>query len=182
MHGFCPPRGKQRCRVKLWTVSFSVLSSTVIVTEHSPPELSRFSWAENCFGFDRMSFNGGNRLTEVNIAALEDIGYTVSYDTADGYGGFGSGCCNRRLRGAGRNATISEWDNDEEHPTKSGRQLSEQGRQKAQDFGKGILRQRQQSHGRLPYGARVDYDDIGSHLLMVMYEEEGEIYNVKVML
>ena len=131
-------------------------------------------WRDTCMKSERMSYNGGNYISEVSIGAMEDIGYEVNYGAADAFpaSGWGSECqCNRRLRG---NSTFTEEEEFEKPAPR--RQLSEEGRAEAENAGRKMLMTRQNTRGR----PSADFVDIGAHMVMVMYEEEGEIHSVMV--
>lgn len=147
-------------------------------------------WAESCFNRERMTFNGGNLISEVTIGSLEDMGYDVNYSAADNFqkSDLTSACqCdNRRLRG-NSNSFLDQMTEEVafvKSLTNSQRRLSDEGRAAAIAFGRGIMLSRGLDaslnvyYGGDPYGD--PYQDVGRHLIMVLYEEDGHEYSIRV--
>lgn len=138
-----------------------------------------------------MSYNGGGRLSVVSIGSMADLGYQVDYKAADPFpkSKFGGSCvCNRRLRGSDGNTTFLDLmeEQEEEAPAPRRRELSETGRQEAQAFGAALLQKRKEFGAASAqtltssHTPSVDYVDVGSKVVMILYEEEGVVYSIRV--
>ena len=111
-------------------------------------------------------------LTRVTIAGLEDLGYKVNYGSAESYQAesLAAGCrCNRRL-GDTSNST---------HQSTKYRELSEEGKQIAVDYGKSLMAENRAQMGLIPGDG--DVPDLGGEMIYVIYEEtDGGIHSIMV--
>lgn len=153
-------------------------------------------WDDACFKEERMTYNGGNKISRVTVGSLEDIGYDVNYNAADSYtyadlgNGAGCKCGNRRLRGNSENASfLVAMEAEPVEAKRPRRRLSDAGHARAWSFGESILVQRRAEaqmqglaygYGAGERGSADNYEDVGSKVVMVLYEENGEEYGVKV--
>jgi hypothetical protein len=118
--------------------------------------------------------NGDLKLSRMTVGGLDDLGYCVDYDSADHYGAsdLNATCtCTARVRqleGAG---------NDTDGDPKRRSKLSDEGRKNAVAYGFGELEEREQY--RYTNGSS---DSIATGIVMVLYEENGEVYSITVTL
>ena len=141
-------------------------------------------WSENCLGDELMTgFLSGpfQPLSPITLAGLEDLGFPVDYSKADSFSSKDVNdsckCDGRYLRGESRALT----------PTR--RRLSDEGHLAAERFGHAVLGMRRASSSMIR-----DEDDIGMHavdesstmrdvggqVLIVLYEEDGDVFSVDV--
>ena len=119
-------------------------------------------------------------LSRITLGSLEDMGYEVDYSKADATNArfFQSRCqCKRRLQeeALASNTTMSE--------AKPRRQLSDEGRAIAEEYGLSVLEETQAEIDQVQSLVPMDDEDvadIGGHVIAVMYEEEGILYDVIV--
>jgi len=138
-------------------------------------------WSKECFGRELLTdtISSDPRLSRISIAALEDLGYAVDYSTADTYTRFDidSDCrCNRRLSEDGDDGSF-----DEIAHTSQRRSLSEEGYEKAFNYGMMLLEEAAAAidlTGRSEMPEGIDY--VADQWVNVFYREEGAIYGVLV--
>lgn len=125
------------------------------------------------------TISSNSALSRVSIGALEDLGYTVDYSTADTYTVFDidSDCrCNRRLGEDGDDVSFHEISHARQR-----RSLSEEGYEKAFNYGMTLLEEAAAAidlAGRSEMPEGIDY--VADERVYVFYREEGIIYSVLV--
>lgn len=136
-------------------------------------------WKESCLGTEIMTpmASGTLPLSKITIAGLKDLGYTVNYDAAQNFTGFGCACGGSRLRRRLQNSTAlddsSTWNI---YPPQK-RRLSEEGLQRATEYGKLVMAENRQAMSLVGSG---DAPDIGGEIIYILYEEDGVIHSVMV--
>jgi hypothetical protein len=123
-------------------------------------------WDETCLGTELMT-GTANRImpfSRLTIASVEDLGYTVNYTAADDFDGSKTPCC--KSTGA---SFLSTHD------------LSDDGRNAAIVYGRNVLSESLSDD----LEALLEVDDteltyVGDLMVVVLYEEEGLIYEVIV--
>lgn len=124
-------------------------------------------------------------LSPITLAALEDLGYNVDYSAADKFSADdinGNCLCRRRDR------NIRALSTSKEEEPNARRRLSEAGEQAAIAFGQAILSERSaESAFRLDGDEITEHSvfdtslqDFGLKSLLVLYEEDDQIYSVDV--
>jgi hypothetical protein len=124
-------------------------------------------WDEGCLGDELMTgvVDRVMPFSRLTIASVEDLGYTVNYTAADDFDGSNTPCCN------GNGVSFL-----------STHELSDGGRDAAILYGQNVLSESQLSDDlRL----LVEDDDngltyVGDQMVVVLYEEEGHIFEVFV--
>ena len=149
-------------------------------------------WDEECLKSEIMTGfikSGLNPLSKITIATLDDLGYTVDYSTAESYSrnDVNSTCtCNgqRLLSDATKINTAHQLGTS--HKSTRRRSLSEDGYQRAVNYGQAILLQRQierKSSLRADFAGTPDeFLYVGDKVLVVFVEEEGALFDVTVTL
>lgn len=123
-------------------------------------------------------------ITRVTLAGLEDLGYEVNYGIAEKYGAteLDSYCrCNNRLRRQlYNNSTVADLVDDDgsRNDHRGRRQLSEEGKQRAIDYGKRVLAENRESQNLVPGSDEIP--DIGTLVTFVLYEEDGVVHSLMV--
>lgn len=126
-------------------------------------------WDEECLGEELMTgfMDIAAPFSTLTIASLEDIGYTVDYNTADFFDGSGTTCC---VTGA-PSITVSHT------PALSGEGIAA-----ATSYGQNILNENKRpddddsDRGLLTSGLKY----VGDREIVVFYEENGLIHEVLV--
>jgi hypothetical protein len=131
-------------------------------------------WDEGCLKGELMTgFATSNfELSRMTVGGLDDLGYCVNYDQADYYDASDlnpSCACTARVR------QLEGTGSDTDGEPKRRRKLSDEGWDTAVAYGLGQLENRAQYRSS---GGSSDY--IGIEILMVLFEENGEIYSVVV--
>jgi Leishmanolysin len=134
-----------------------------------------------------------NFLSRITIASLEDLGYSVSYSTADAFraSNLGPGCSCRR-RGLGETSSSARdddtWQRINTTSTSSSsspsrrRRLSDEMYQYAQEQGQWYLN----SQPSLPVAVMADLNDKGvryvgdQYVSVIVRDEDGGIFDVEV--
>lgn len=141
-------------------------------------------WTEKCFGTELMTPSAGSKLvmSELTIAGLEDLGYSVSYDEAEPFtrANMDSSClCNRRgLRGLLEDGEEASFSVDREGTVSRDRRLSDEGNDVATQYGQMLLQQNRDSMSLTPLPDGIT--DVGGEVIFVMYEENDTIFHVMV--
>ena len=142
-------------------------------------------WSENCLGDELMTgFLSGpfQPLSPITLAGLEDLGFPVDYSKADSFSSKDVSdsckCDGRKLRGETRALTSTR------------RRLSDEGQLAAERFGKLILGMRRATSAMFRHGDDIGMhavdesstlqQDVGGQVLIVLYEEDGDVYSVDV--
>ena len=125
-------------------------------------------WDEECLGDELMTGFSDEDMpfSRLTVASLEDIGYGVNYDAADDFDGSNTACCTGAIRPSSLNAPS----------------LSGDGRDAAVLYGQKILSESQLSDD---LAQLVEEDDtglsyVGDRVVVVLYMEDGHIYEVFV--
>jgi hypothetical protein len=110
----------------------------------------------------------GMELSRMTVGGLDDIGYCVDYDSADPFDSsrlnYTACPCTVRIRQL-------EGSGSDTDGSRKRRKLSDEGRQAAIEHGESLLEERF-SDGSSEY--------IENKIIVVIYEENGEIYSVTV--
>lgn len=186
--------------------ALSGCSSSIPVEQGGGSGTQCSHWDDNCFVDELMTgfSSGAMPISRVTVASMEDMGYEVDYSAADPFtaADLGPSCkCNNleagktlRLEGSSmissqsqagtqdKNATVME------RPTIAGtkqlgsgrrRKLSDVGRTHAFEYGEMLLLERKMKRKNI-----VQENDsvlyVGDRIVVVLYEEEGELYGVEV--
>lgn len=143
-------------------------------------------WEQSCLQGELMTGYASQpfQLSRITIASLEDLGYQVSYRTADRLTSrdLGSCSCSRRqLRGGSENATsVAHNDNnntnEEKEEIKPRRRLSDEGYEEAVRYGRQILSE----HSAERWTETEGYEYWGNRVVLVYYLEDDEVHDVIV--
>jgi hypothetical protein len=131
-----------------------------------------------------MTPSAGSQLvmSELTIAGLEDLGYTVSYDNAEEFtrAKMHSSClCDRRgLRGLLEDGEAASFSVDKEGKVSRDRRLTDEGYDIATQYGQMLLQQNRDSMFFVPLPD--DIIDVGDEVVFVMYEENDTIFHIMV--
>jgi Leishmanolysin len=162
----------------------AISGCAVVPTETDGPSGTRCShWDEQCLVNELMTGNltqgVKSPLSRITIGSMQDLGYTVSYSTADSYGtaDLGVGCTCRRLQrsmldmphGKARQLGVR-------NPNSKPRRLNDEIKQEAIDFGTSILSERSSSK----LGGNMTIVDVGKQVVAVLVQDSGAIYSVVV--
>lgn len=132
-------------------------------------------WDELCLGTEVMTpiMNAGAKFSRLTIATLEDMGYTVSYTKATAFTIFDicdNSECKNYCRNAKRNCnTTSRMLRPAPYEKKQKPKLSKEGRDSAIQYAMKLMKK-----------DRGEQSHIFDHIMEVLYEENGEIYEVQV--
>jgi hypothetical protein len=152
--------------------AISGCSSSIPLEQDYGPGNQCGHWDEMCFGGELMTgiANGDYQLSRMTVGGLDDLGYCVNYDEADTYdaSNLDPVCtCTARVR------QLEGTGNDTDGGPKRRRKLSVTGRETALAYGLDeIEKTAQDSNG--------SSDLTATGVLMVLFEEGGEIYSVTV--
>jgi Leishmanolysin len=165
----------------------AISGCAVVPTEnHGTPGDGTFCghWDEQCLDNELMTGyltqGATTLLSRITIGSLEDLGYTVSYSTADSYGtaDLGVGCtCRRR-----RQRSILDMPHGEtrqlgvRNPSTKPRRLSYETKQQAFDYGRSILSKRASSKTR----SNLNIVDVGNQVVAVVVQDGDGIFSVVV--
>lgn len=137
-------------------------------------------WSEECLGYEMLSTNGGlpntpEPLSRITVGGLADLGYVVNYTAADKYTSknLNKTClCRKSLRGD-RFLHI-----DTPTATTSKPKLTQEGFDKATQFGQGVL-----LRNSMKYGMKKSFDSqiaFAGNMVEVAYKENGHVHYVRV--
>ena len=125
-------------------------------------------WDEDCLENEFMTGfvdDPPNPISTLTIGSLEDMGYAVNYGAADQYDGTDTTCCTTGMPTGGESSTPP---------------LSKAGREAAVAHGKEALAKYQRPQGIQPGPDENGLTYVGDQAIMILYEEEGRIYEVLV--
>ena len=145
-------------------------------------------WSESCFKDELMTgfLSGSSQpLSPITLASLEDLGYSVDYSTADK---FSADDINRNCLCRRRNRNIRALSTSYGDKPNTRRRLSEAGEQAAISFGQAIMSERNAESAFRIAGDEItehsvfdsSLQDFGLKGLIVLYEEDDQIYSVDV--
>jgi len=153
--------------INVWTNDWGCVSSAPPVEKDFGPGSRFVHWDEQCLRNEFMTpaLSRTNPISRLTIGTVEDLGYEVDYDAADPYDGTDTTCC----------FTSSVVPDPVTHP-----KLSDDGRAAAVAYGLQLLRDNQ-----LPDDIVVDVESsgveyVGDRQVVVLYEEDGHIFDVPV--
>jgi hypothetical protein len=154
--------------------AISGCSSSIPLEQDFGPGNQCGHWDEGCLKGELMTgiATSNFELSRMTVGGLDDLGYRVNYNEADDYDAsdLNPACaCTARVR------QLEGTGSDTDRGPKRRRKLSDEGRDTAVAYGLGQLENRAQYRSS---GGGSDY--IGIEILMVLFEENGEIYSVVV--
>jgi Leishmanolysin len=165
----------------------AISGCAVVPTEnHGTPGDGTFCghWDEHCLANELMTGyltqGATTLLSRITIGSLQDLGYTVSYSTADSYGtaDLGVGCtCRRRQRSILDMAHGETRQLGVRNPNTKPRRLTDETKQQAIAFGSSILAKRASSKPRdiLPSSTYV-----GDQVVAVLVQDGDGTFSVVV--